>query len=400
MASDRNAQEAVEKILSEMHAGVRMRNMRSGHQVVLGGRSGADCARFFTQETGLERPLRVHFHVAVNEISERDADLIVPVAGSPGKVRIRNNDRFFQLIANEYDMISLRIGQYSDFIEGNRAQTALSNSYDSSAVEHKISSLRELSRYRNNTNFSIRHEEGKGLTLTKNDQSWLTISTEPRLTVQINWWPDSLREWRERERVWPPKDVVERLCQKCYLTRQNNNNNNGFQGDDNRFQFHYSFYNIERELMNRMTTRQRTIYFKFKALIYKHVDPVDPDNIPDALGHTIMLFALEFRGPDDALWRQDKFALKYLFTEFLKSMEEGEFPSYFIPAVNLMAGVRTYKRDQIRRQLYAIIGSIDKHVEELDVDGAQKFYHEVTGVCQRIADSLQEGNRRDSIDCS
>ena len=381
LASDQAMQESIQKVLFGMHAGLR--HPRSERHAIIGDDDVAEVARYFKESNEKDRAMKFYFNIAVNEIPDEDKHILEDIPGKEGKLKIKNCDRFFELIRNEYDMISFRIGQYEDHIEGTQAQASLSQSYDryvaqrqlTAALEMELSALKSGGKY---SDFTI---ENGSICLLKKGQIWLNISMDMPLMMQINWWPVVAEEWKTRDRAWPSEDVIKRLTESCYVTRTSS--------DDNPFEFSYSFSNVQRELTKKMSYGQKVIYFLFKALIYKYINPIDPANIPTTLEKTIMLFAIEFRDPEDSMWNDENFALKYLLSEYVKAIEDGKLPNYFIPTVNIITELQDDKKVQVCKKLYEMINNAATFLNKLPLNDAVIFYNDVASACQEIAVILQ-----------
>ena len=332
--------------------------------------------------------MEVHFNIVVNGIPEKN--IFEDIPGKDGKFKIKNCDRFFQLIENNYDRECLRCGQDDTYIEVTQAKQSLFNNDFvkgelTKALQNGLSSIQTEEAY---SDFTIANSS---IGLFKNGQMWLNISLDMHVMMKVNFWPSIAQEWKTRDRMWPSKDIITEMTKSCYITAKSDDVQN--EGDNVKsFDFGYSFHNLEVELAKLMSPEQKMIYLKYKSIFNGYIDPIDPERIPGSLGKTIMMRAMEILAPDDSLWKDNDAFLRRLFTLSLEAVESEELADYFIPSLNVMEKLKKaypHKKNEIRKKLKEIIENVDRFLNELPVNDAVEFYTDVASACQKIVVDLK-----------
>ena len=136
------------------------------------------------------------------------------------------------------------------------------------------------------------------------------------------------------------------------------------------------------------TEQQKLIYMIFKSLVYKHIKPIDSDNIPSFWGKTIMFGAMENYPPDSKFWHSTPKALSYLFKELLQAIEKQELKYFFIPSVNIMDQLNKKMSKEKIRNVIAKVKNITKkmqqHLDCLPIEDGILFYKKMLQECNKI----------------
>lgn len=182
----------------------------------------------------------------------------------------------------------------------------------------------------------------------------------------MTWWPEVAKEWVTRKRNWPDYATVKKLTRVGYIITK--------PSDDNKFniettELRYSFANVERELVNMRSDQQNIIYLLFKSMVYKHLKPLDKENIHSFIGKTVMFWTCEEHGMDDPVWKSDHQStictVTYLFKKLLKYIEEDDhLPYYFIPSINVIEKMTDGLKRNVVSKIKLILSDVCRYVPD------------------------------------
>ena len=163
--------------------------------------------------------------------------------------------------------------------------------------------------------------------------------------VKLQEWPTVATEWRERQRLWPPKDVVDEIVEGgCHLVVKSPNKKDGENAaaaDD--YQWRFSFSIAEYRLADLRTTHQRLVYFLFKHLFYRELKTVECNGtrLSSYVVKTVMMWAMEEVPPSDwgSVGSDPLPDLTLLLGRLATHLDSKRIANYFVPDANLLVNV-------------------------------------------------------------
>ena len=161
----------------------------------------------------------------------------------------------------------------------------------------------------------------------------IVASNDIILTIRCDGWPHCAWEWLLRDRLWPDKNLVQRICQEGFhIVPKSSPEGN----------FRLSFSNVETTLIENLTPLQHKVIRAFKAVIKYHQSNWSP-NIKDIICtyhlKTIAFWHIEKTTQDS--WTEDNVVshLLSLIEEFAEALRKRNLPMYFLPKYNLLENV-------------------------------------------------------------
>ena len=158
----------------------------------------------------------------------------------------------------------------------------------------------------------------------------MMASSEIILCIRCDGWPRCALEWLSRDRLWPNKNLVEKICQEGFhIVPKSSPEGN----------FRLSFSNAETTLIENLTPLQHQVIRAFKAVIKYHQSNWSSD-IKDIICtyhlKTIAFWHVEKTTQDS--WTEDNFDshLLSLIEEFAEALSKRNLPMYFLPKYNLL----------------------------------------------------------------
>ena len=161
----------------------------------------------------------------------------------------------------------------------------------------------------------------------------IVASNDIILTIRCDGWPHCAWEWLLRDRLWPDKILVQRICQEGFhIVPKSSPEGN----------FRLSFSNAETTLIENFTPLQHKVIRAFKAVIKYHQSNWS-HNIKDIICtyhlKTIAFWHIEKTTQDS--WTEDNVVshLLSLIEEFAQALRKRNLPMYFLPKYNLLENV-------------------------------------------------------------
>ena len=184
------------------------------------------------------------------------------------------------------------------------------------------------------------------------------------LSIRCDGWPCCALEWLQRDRLWPDRNLVQKICQDGFHIVPKSSP----QGN-----FRLSFSNAETTLIENLTPLQHKVIRAFKAVIKFNQNNWSP-NIKNIICSyylkTIAFWHVEKTTQDS--WTEDNVVshLLSLIEEFAEALKKGNLPMYFLPKYNLLENVgnRGEMRNISRKvlELWGDISALTNAVEKLE----------------------------------
>ena len=184
------------------------------------------------------------------------------------------------------------------------------------------------------------------------------------LSIRCDGWPRCALEWLQRDRLWPDRNLVQKICQDGFhIVPKSSPEGN----------FRLSFSNAETTLIENLTPLQHKVIRAFKAVIKFNQNNWSP-NIKDIICSyylkTISFWHFEKTTQDS--WTEDNVVSHFLslIEEFAEALKKGNLPMYFMPKYNLLESVgnREEMRNISRKvvELWGDISALVNAVEKLE----------------------------------
>ena len=195
--------------------------------------------------------------------------------------------------------------------------------------------------------------------------SW---SADIIISIRCDGWPHCAWEWPQRDRLWPDKNLVQKISQDgFYIVPKSSLEGN----------FRLSFSNAETTLIENLTPLQHKVIRAFKAVIKYHQSNWSP-NIKDIICtyhlKTIAFWHIEKTTQDS--WTEGNVVshLLLLIEEFAEALKKGNLPMYFLPKYNLLGNVEnseemkkiSAKVVELSKDIHAITTAVKKVANATD----------------------------------
>ena len=172
-------------------------------------------------------------------------------------------------------------------------------------------------------------------------------------TVAVEDWPDIAREWKDRCRAWPSRQVIEEIVARgCHIVPK------PFYGQERNeiLDWRWSFSFAEMMLANTRTNEMDLSYLVLKSMFYRYIKPAEYNNetLPSYLIKTVMLWQCE---ENDATWWSERGivnCISVLLKKLKESLYNKHLRHYFIRDINLLDNVA----DELLLYGQAIVESI------------------------------------------
>ena len=163
--------------------------------------------------------------------------------------------------------------------------------------------------------------------------------------VKLQEWPEVAREWKDRERLWPPIDVVDEIVEAgCHMVvKSSERRDDGAGATSGDYEWRLSFSIAEYRLAELRPTHQSFVYFIFKYLFYLKLKPLEHGGtrLSSYIIKTVMMWAMEEVNPGE--WGNDGSDplpdLTLLLVKLATYLEAKTVPNYFIRDANLLQNV-------------------------------------------------------------
>ena len=159
---------------------------------------------------------------------------------------------------------------------------------------------------------------------------WAATSFDTVLLIRLNWWPTITTEWKKRKQnCLNNENVINNLTKEVRI-----NIAKPIIGDKcnkQKIELRYSFSHVEWQLVYIRSSHDKMIYLLFKAMIYKWLTPIQPNQIKSFCGETVMFWVCEANYKNDGTFWKEVFKskLKVLCELFHRMMKY--FECYFMP---------------------------------------------------------------------
>ena len=188
------------------------------------------------------------------------------------------------------------------------------------------------------------------------------------ISIRCDGWPHCAWEWPQRDRLWPDKNLVQKICQDgFYIVPKSSLEGN----------FRLSFSNAETTLIENLTPLQHKVIRAFKAVIKYHQSNWSP-NIKDIICtyhlKTIAFWHVEKTTQDS--WTEDNVVshLLLLIEEIAEALKKGNLPMNFLPKYNLLGKVENSeemkkisdKVVELSKDIHAITTAVKKVANATD----------------------------------
>ena len=210
------------------------------------------------------------------------------------------------------------------------------------------------------------------------------ISVDYVPAVRLLFWPHQAAAWRNRQRLWPPQDIVQSIVNKgCQLVPRSSPGGNVYT------EWRLSFSGAEALLAQLRSKKQQLDYYFFKILFYQYLKSVESSepagkSLFSYVMKTIMLWACEELSPEDPIWESLESSVQMLLFKLLGSLEAEFLAHYFIPEINLLERVG----EDVKIKCIAIINTLQKDIliaAPFDMPEKRKFanwIHDIT-ICAK-----------------
>ena len=87
-------------------------------------------------------------------------------------------------------------------------------------------------------------------------KDYVNVSIDLSIMLKAGWFPDWANDWVERERAWPPKDVIQEMSSCCYVISKPSN-----EEKENRSttEWSVSFHHIETAIAKLRSRQQKKV---------------------------------------------------------------------------------------------------------------------------------------------
>ena len=191
-------------------------------------------------------------------------------------------------------------------------------------------------------------------------------------------------EWSVRKRYWPNTDIITELTKCCFIICKSSDSE---KDNPDSTEWRYSFSNVERKLVQLRSDNQNFIYLITKAIFYKYLKHVDPDNVSSFLIKTVMMWFCEEHPPNDLLWKQDFPSIiktvQVLYVTLKEALQKQELKYYFIPSINILESMADATRLSLIREIEKILNDTRQHlpIDEAVISHAKTFNEIMKPLC-------------------
>ena len=158
---------------------------------------------------------------------------------------------------------------------------------------------------------------------TKGSTLFFQLSIDFVLAGRLLFWPHQAAAWRNRPRLWPPRDtlqsIVDKGCQLVPCSSPEDNVHN---------EWWLSFSGAEAILAQLRSKKQQLDYYFFKILFYqylKSVESPEPEgkSLFSYVMKTITLWACKELSPEDPIWESLESSVQMLYSSSLVALRQG-----------------------------------------------------------------------------
>lgn len=254
------------------------------------------------------------------------------------------------------------------------------------------------------------------------DNPAFTLSIDQAIIFRIDWWPDLYEEFKNRDRNWPEKIIMDDLLISCNVIAKPSEEE---MENSETSEFRYSFAHLERALCMMRSRWQTFVYLVFKVLFVKHLKPLSIDveeqvilgasaivdsnidhqsrqKLTSFLCKNIMLWICERFDPhDQAMWIEESFeglthALENLFKLMVGYFKAGYMPYYFDPEINLIANLSGELQGLVVQEAEELLSDLPQFLY-FDMEREFAVCRELTKIVESISKVLEEIRDKDYI---
>lgn len=229
------------------------------------------------------------------------------------------------------------------------------------------------------------------------EEAVMKLSYDAVFIIRLAWWPEAANEWRNRNRSWPKRHIIEELTLCSYIIPKPFKKKDGILDDaqySDILDFRYTFSHIERELISLLSDQQHFVYFIFKSTFYKHIKSICPETIQSYSTKTVMLWICEKFPPGNPFWggnwESTIDAVVYLFKKLLHYFRSGHLEHYFIGQINVIDNIPLKLNQKILEKLDMLINNIDQYIPQNlhEVSEFGKLLRQFFGTAEEITDVI------------
>ncbi|XP_045164572.2 protein mab-21-like [Mercenaria mercenaria] len=148
-------------------------------------------------------------------------------------------------------------------------------------------------------------------------------------------WPDSAKEWQNRPRKWPQKDLVTKIVNSGFHVVPIASKIQGTENPD--LEWRISFRTAETMLVQSFSECQRLCLITLKVLVKEHIESKFPDKdfMSSYIMKTLVFWTIE--ETDASVWEESNMTvcLSLCLEKLKRWLKVGFCPNYFIPDYNL-----------------------------------------------------------------
>ena len=219
-------------------------------------------------------------------------------------------------------------------------------------------------------------------------------------SVRLYFWPKQATEWLNRNRCWPPQDVIQRILKNgCQVVPRSS------PGGDSDSEWRLSFSIPEESLAKLRSLDQQRSYYFFKIIFYRHLKSIEPSEaekkaekkaLYSYVMKTTMLWFCEEYPPYGPVWTKLELSVQMLLSRLVDSLQDGKVAHYFLPEINLIervgSDVRSLCIGKIKNLLDNFTLAVPTGIDER-LDKA-RLLHSAFEVVKLIAPKLLEKDCR------
>ena len=245
--------------------------------------------------------------------------------------------------------------------------------------------------------------------LSIRDKPEFELSIDSAIIFKIDWWPDLYKEFKHRNRAWPPQIIIDDLTNSCNIISKPSDEE---LTNSETLEFRYSFAHLERALVMLRSRRQTFVYLVFKVLFVKNLKPVsrmarvknyDVDDcsyqkLTSFFCKNTMLWMCERFPPEHKIWIESfgglTFALEHLFKDLLGCFEAGNMPYFFDPQTNVIASISKELQSRVAVEIKDLLSDLHQFLY-FNMEREFSVCRQLTELIRSISRVFNEIKKRD-----